>query len=54
VIGAEDDLLGVERARPDVAVDDAERSQHEHRAPRVGDHITVVVGKRLESLASGL
>ena len=42
-VGGEDRLDGVERARAEVAVDDAERAQCEHRLAGVGDDVPVVV-----------
>ena len=43
-VAVEDDLLGVERARPDVAVDDAEGSQREHDAASVRDDVALGIG----------
>jgi len=43
-VRGEDDLLGVERAGPDVPIDDPQRPEREDRPARVGDHVAVVVG----------
>ena len=53
-MGREDDLLGVQRARPDVAVDDAEGAKCEHGLAGVGDYVPLGVLQRFEALANGL
>ena len=53
-VGREDDLLGVQRARTDVAVDDAEGAKCEHGLAGVGDYVPLGVLQRFESLANGL
>ena len=50
-VGAEDRLLGVERARADVAVHDAQRAEREHGRARVRDHIPVLVLELAEAFA---
>ena len=44
-VRVEDDLLGVERARTDIAVDDPERPECEHEAAGVRDDVALVVGR---------
>ena len=46
---AEGHLLGVERARADVAVDDAERAERQHRSPGVGDDVGLAGRPQLPS-----
>src|SRR5215208_4397119 len=53
-VGREDDLLGVQRARPDVAVDDAEGAKCEHELAGVSDYVPLGVLQRFEALANGL
>src|SRR3981081_2022208 len=47
-MGAEDDLLGIERAGADVPVHDAERAQGEDRPPGMSDDVALVVGRGLQ------
>ena len=53
-MGREDDLLGVQRARADVAVDDAQRAEREHGLAGVGDDVSLGVGQGLEAPANGV
>src|SRR5262245_21620603 len=53
-VGREDDLLGVQWARPDVAVDDAESAEREHGLAGVGDYVPPGVLQRFEAQANGL
>ena len=41
LVGAEDGLLGVQRAGPDVPVDDAQRAEHEYGPAGVRDHVAI-------------
>src|SRR5262249_53804607 len=53
-VAREDDLLGVQRARPDVAVDDPEGAEREHGLAGVGDYVPPGVLQRFEAQANGL
>jgi hypothetical protein len=43
VVLREDELLGIQRARSDIAVDDAQRGQSEDDAARIGYDIPILV-----------
>jgi hypothetical protein len=45
-VRVEDHLDGVQRAGPDVAVDDAQRSERQDRLAGVGDDVAVLVARR--------
>ena len=51
-MGREDHLLGVERARADIAVDDAQGAEREHGLAGIGDYVSPGVGQGLKAPAN--